>query len=83
MTLEILFTSWNLSLTWGTTGFLNALSTVLALVGGGILYARAWSAGETDMNPLPFLIGGLLYLLFIDVVLYHIFYLRVSVVGTH
>jgi len=83
VTLGILFTSWNLSLTWGTTGFLNALSTVLALVGGGILYIRARSAGETDMNPLPFLIGGLLYVLFIVVVLYHVFYLGVSVGGTH
>jgi len=81
VTLGILFTSWNLTLTWGTTGFLNALSAILALVSGGILYFRARSAGSGNMRPLPFLIGGLLYALFIAVVLYYVFYLQVSVSG--
>lgn len=82
VTLGILFTSWNLTLTWGTTGFLNALSAMLALVGGGILYIRVQMARNADMRPLPFLLGGLLYILFIVVVLYHVFYLNVSAGGS-
>lgn len=82
VSIGILFTSWNLTLTWGTTGFLNALSAVLALVSGGVLYLRARSTGSGNMRPLPFLIGGLLYLVFIAVVLYHVFYLNITPSGT-
>lgn len=81
VTLGILFTSWNLTLTWGTTGFLNTFSAILALVSGGLLYVRASSAGDANMRPKPFFVGGLFYVLFIAVVLYHVFYLGVSVSG--
>ncbi|NIS29615.1 MAG: sodium:calcium antiporter, partial [Actinobacteria bacterium] len=46
VTLGIVFTSWNLSLEWGTTGFLNGFSAVLAIVSGGILYYRARTVGD-------------------------------------
>ena len=81
VTLGILFTSWNLTLTWGTTGFLNTFSAILALVSGGLLYVRASSVGDANMQPKPFLVGGLFYMLFIAVVLYHVFSLGVSVSG--
>lgn len=81
VTLGILFTSWNLTLVWGTTGFLNALSAILALLSGAILYLRARSVGSADMRALPFFLGGVLYVLFIAVVLYHVFYLGVAVSG--
>ena len=83
VTLGILFTSWNLTLEWGTTGFLNAFSAILALVSGGFLYLRARSAGEGNMEPMPFLIGGLFYLLFIVITVYHVLFLGVSVSGGH
>ncbi|MFB6220402.1 MAG: sodium:calcium antiporter [Halolamina sp.] len=83
VTLGILFTSWNLNLVWGTTGFLNAFSAILAIVSGGILYARARSVGKGDMSPRPFLIGGLFYALFIGVLLYHVFVLNVTATGGH
>jgi len=78
VTLGILFTSWNLTFTWGTTGFLNALSTLLALLSGSILYLRARSATEGTMHPLLFTVGGLFYLLFLSIVAYHIFVLGAS-----
>jgi len=72
VTLGILFTSWNLSLDWGTTGFLNGFSAILAIVSGFILYLRARQVGEGSMRPRPFLIGGAFYLLFILVLGYHV-----------
>lgn len=75
VTLGILFTSWDLSLQWGTQGFLNGFSAILAIISGGILYLRARKVGEGEMSPRPFLIGGLFYLLFILVVLYHVFFI--------
>lgn len=78
VTLGIVFTSWNLSLTWGTTGFLNGLSTVLAIGSGAVLYLRARAAGEGGMHPRPFLVGGLLYLGFIAVTLYHVLVVGLS-----
>ncbi|MFB6134812.1 MAG: sodium:calcium antiporter [Halanaeroarchaeum sp.] len=84
VTLGILFTSWNLTLDWGTEGFLNAFSAILAIVSGGILYLRARNAEEGNMNPRPFLIGGLFYLLFIGIVLYHVFFVSgFHVTGGH
>lgn len=81
VSLGVLFTSWNLTLTWGTTGFLNALSAILTLVSGGILYTRARSVGNGPLRPWPFLIGGVLYVLFIVVVVFHVFFLGVTVSG--
>lgn len=83
VTLGIVFTSWNLNLTWGTGGFLNALSAILAIVSGSILYLRARSTGQGNMTPRPFLIGGLFYALFIAVVLYHVLVIGVSASGGH
>jgi cation:H+ antiporter len=83
VTLGIVFTSWNLSLSWGTTGFLNAFSAILAVVSGSILYLRARNVDEGNMSPRPFLIGGLFYALFIVVLLYHVFVLGVSATGGH
>lgn len=75
VTIGILFTSWDLSLQWGTTGFLNIFSAVLALMSAGILYFRARTDDSGTMRPGPFLIGGAFYVLFIAVVLYHVFVL--------
>ncbi len=83
VTLGILFTSWNLTLDWGTTGFLNAFSAILALVSGAFLYLRARSAGKGNMKPMPFLIGGIFYLVFLVVTVYHVVVLGVSVAGGH
>ncbi|MFB6101599.1 MAG: sodium:calcium antiporter [Haloplanus sp.] len=83
VTLGILFTSWNLSLTWGTTGFLNGFSAILAIVSGGILYLRARNVKEGNMSPYPFLIGGLFYALFIAVLLYHVFVIGIQAAGAH
>lgn len=79
VTLGIVFTSWNLSLQWGTTGFLNGFSAILAIVSGGILYLRARSVGEGNMHPRPFLLGGLFYLLFIVILVYHVLAFDLSV----
>jgi len=79
VSLGILFTSWDLTLTWGTAGFLNAFSTMLALVSGGILYTRVRSLEDGYLRPKPFFIGGLLYLVFVVIVFYHIFYLNISI----
>jgi cation:H+ antiporter len=83
VTLGIVFTSWNLSLEWGTAGFLNAFSAVLAIVSGAILYLRARSAADEPMNPSPFLLGGVLYLLFIAVLVYHVVAYDLSVAAGH
>ena len=83
VTLGILFTSWDLTLQWGTTGFLNALSAVLALVSAAILYVRARRDTTDSMHPAPFLVGGLFYALFIGVVLYHVFVIGLSGVPSH
>jgi cation:H+ antiporter len=83
VTLGILFTSWNLSLEWGTTGFLNGFSAILAIVSGIILYLRSRSAGDEPMHPRPFLIGGVFYALFIAIVVYHVLFLGVTVAGGH
>ncbi|HET7325524.1 MAG TPA: sodium:calcium antiporter, partial [Halococcus sp.] len=74
VTLGILFTSWNLSFQWGTTGFLNVFSAVLALVSGGLVYLRA-RAADTELRPGPFLIGGVFYVAFIALALYYVFVL--------
>ncbi|MDX1745233.1 MAG: sodium:calcium antiporter [Halobacteriales archaeon] len=79
VTLGIVFTSWNLSLQWGTAGFLNGLSAILAIVSGGILYLRARNIGEGNMHPRPFLIGGLFYLLFIIILVWHVMQYDLSV----
>jgi len=81
VTLGILFTSWNLSFTWGTTGFLNGLSALLAILSGAILYLRTRSPGNRQLTPRPFLVGGLFYLVFIGIVVYHVVVLQVS--GAH
>ncbi|MFB6081889.1 MAG: sodium:calcium antiporter [Halanaeroarchaeum sp.] len=83
VTLGVLFTSWNLTLDWGTTGFLNAFSAILAIVSGVILYLRSRSADESPMEPRPFLIGGAFYLVFLVVVVYHVLFLGVTVAGGH
>ena len=83
VTLGIVYTSWNLTLEWGTEGFLNAFSAILAIVSGGYLYFRARRIEEGNLEPRPFLIGGLFYALFIAVVLYHVFFLGVSASGGH
>ncbi|WP_435097760.1 sodium:calcium antiporter [Halarchaeum sp. P4] len=78
VTLGIVFTDWDLSLTWGTTGFLNAFSVILAVVSGGILYLRARSAHEEPMDPKPFLIGGLFYAAFIVLLVYFVLFIGIS-----
>ncbi|WP_338727769.1 sodium:calcium antiporter [Haladaptatus sp. DJG-WS-42] len=83
VTLGILFTSWNLTLEWGTAGFLNAFSAILAIVSAALLYTRARSVNEGNMKPLPFLIGGAFYVVFIIVLVYHVVVLDLSVVGGH
>ena len=83
VTLGIVFTSWNLSLEWGTTGFLNGFSAILAIVSGGFLYLRARRVAEGNMHPRPFLLGGLFYVLFIAVLVYHVLVLGISVSGGH
>ncbi|MFB6196687.1 MAG: sodium:calcium antiporter [Halobacteriaceae archaeon] len=83
VTLGIVYTSWNLTLDWGTAGFLNAFSAILAIISGLILYYRARSTGEGNMNPRPFLIGGAFYLLFIVVLIYHVSAFDLAVTGGH
>ncbi|WP_324603245.1 hypothetical protein [Halarchaeum acidiphilum] len=71
VTLGLVFSDWNLHLRWGTEGFLNAISVLLAIVGALVVFFRARTAGEADrpdvLDPSPFLIGGLLYVLFLAV----------------
>ncbi len=83
VTLGILFTPWDLNLTWGTPGFLNGLSAILALISGGLLYLRARSLGEGRMTARPFFVGGIFYLVFIAVVVYHVVVLDVGGITGH
>jgi len=78
VTLGIMFTSWDLSFQWGTSGFLNGLSAILAIISGCILYLRARRVDGGNMSPRPFLIGGLFYLIFLAVVIYHVVVLDVG-----
>jgi cation:H+ antiporter len=82
-TLGILFTSWDLTVEWGTVGFLNALSAGLALVGAGLILGRVLLAEDEEMRPAPFLLGGLLYAVFIVVLVYHVLFLDVSAAAAH
>lgn len=77
-TLGILFTAWDINVTWGTTGFLNAFSVLLALLGGGLVYFRARTSTTGRMRPGPFLIAGIFYLVFIIVVVYHVLVIGVT-----
>ncbi|HET7325525.1 MAG TPA: sodium:calcium antiporter [Halococcus sp.] len=79
--LGILFTSWDLSLQWGPTGFLNSLSAILALVSAAILYYRARADDTGAMRPGPFLIGGAFYAVFIVVLIYHVLAFDLAVSG--
>ena len=74
----ILFTPWDLSFTWGTSGFLNAFSVVLALVSGVILYSRVRRVGSSNMTSKPFLLGGLFYLAFIGLAIYYVLFVGVA-----
>ena len=74
----ILFTSWDLGVTWGTIGFLNTLSTILALIGGGAVLLRTQFMSTNRMRPAPFIVTGLLYVVFITVVIYHVVVLGVA-----
>lgn len=79
--LGILFTSWDLGTGWGTTGFLNTLSAVLALIGGGMVFLRTRAMTSNRMRPVPFLLAGLLYAVFIVTVVYHVVVLGVAAGG--
>lgn len=78
VTLGILFLPWNLSLEWGTVGFVLTFSALLAIVSAIILYLRS-RATEDTMHPAPFLIGGVFYLLFILVTVYHVLAFQLDV----
>ncbi|MFW6384540.1 MAG: sodium:calcium antiporter [Halodesulfurarchaeum sp.] len=71
-TIGILFTSWNLTLDWGTAGFLNAFSVLLALMAGGIVYLRVRNDDTGRLTAGPFLVGGAFYLAFIIVLVYFV-----------
>ncbi len=79
--LGILFTSWNLSFDWGTVGFLNALSAILAIAGTSLLYVRVKYSKDGMLDRIPFLIGGILYLLFILILIYHLMYFDLSTIS--
>ena len=79
--LGILFTSWNLSFDWGTVGFLNALSAILAIAGTSLLYVRVKYSKDGMLDSIPFLIGGILYLLFILILIYHLMYFDLSIIS--
>lgn len=83
VTLGILFTSWNLTLEWGTAGFLNAFSAILAIISGGYVYLRARNTDGGTMEPIPFLVGGIFYFVFIVILVYHVLFLGLSGVGGH
>lgn len=72
VTIGILFTSWDLSLTWGSAGFLNGFSVVLALVSGIYLLVRSRRITEGTLTARPFLVGGAFYLLFLLTVGYYV-----------
>ena len=79
--LGILFTSWNLSFDWGTVGFLNALSAILAIAGTSLLYVRVKYSKDGMLDSIPFLIGGILYLLFILILIYHLMTFDLSIIS--
>jgi cation:H+ antiporter len=79
--LGILFTSWNLSFNWGTVGFLNALSAILAIAGAFLIYVRVKYSKDGMLDSFPFLIGGILYLLFIIILVYHLMHFDLSIVS--
>lgn len=83
VTLGILYTDWDLTLVWGTTGFLNAFSVLLAVLSGGILYMRARSAHEEPMDFKPFLIGGVFYAAFIALLVYFVVVIGIAPAGGH
>jgi cation:H+ antiporter len=83
VTLGIMFTSWDLSFQWGSSGFLNGLSAILAIISGCVLYLRARRIDAGNMTARPFLIGGLFYLIFLAVVVYHVIILHVGGVAGH
>jgi len=83
VTLGIVYTDWDLTLAWGTTGFLNAFSVILAVISGGILYARARSAHDDPMSYKPFLIGGAFYAAFIALLVYFVVFLGITTAGGH
>ncbi|WP_049805648.1 sodium:calcium antiporter [Haladaptatus paucihalophilus] len=83
VTLGIMFTSWDLSFQWGTAGFLNGLSAILAIISGCVLYFRARRINGSKMTARPFLIGGLFYLIFLAVVVYHVVVLNVGGISGH
>ncbi len=72
VTLGILFTPWDLSLTWGTTGFLNAISVLFAIAAGCIVLFRARRVGEDNFNPTPFLGSGAFYVVFLALAVYFV-----------
>ncbi|MCO8246184.1 MULTISPECIES: sodium:calcium antiporter [unclassified Haladaptatus] len=72
VTLGILFTPWNLNLTWGTPGFLNAISVLFAIAAGCIVLFRARRVGEGDFNPTPFLGSGAFYVVFLALAVYFV-----------
>ena len=78
VTLGILFTSWDLSFQWGTTGFLNAISAVFALVSAGLVSLRVRSADGRELRPAPFLFAGVFYVGFVALALYFVFVLGAS-----
>jgi len=81
VTIGILFTSWNLSLSWGTAGFLNGISVVLALVSGAYLYLRSRRSEAGSLTARPFLVGGVLYVLFIAMLLYYVTTFDLAIAG--
>ncbi|GGL63283.1 sodium:calcium antiporter [Halocalculus aciditolerans] len=72
VTLGILFTQWDLSLAWGTTGFLNAFSVILAVIAGLVVFSRARLVGDGEFEPAPFLVGGVFYLAFLALTVYFV-----------
>ncbi len=74
VTLGILFTTWDLNLSWGTPGFLNAVSVVFAIMAGLVVLLRAHRVGEDSFNPTPFLSSGFFYLAFLVLTVYFVLY---------
>lgn len=66
----ILFTSWDLGVVRGTTGFLNTPSAVLAIVGASLVLLRSQWLSSNRMAPVPFLATGPLSVVFIAAVVY-------------
>ncbi|MFB6301093.1 MAG: sodium:calcium antiporter [Halobacteriales archaeon] len=81
VTLGIVFTSWNLQLPLSVSGLLhptdpagllNGVSAIFAIVSGVILFTRARRVEGGDMNPRPFLLGGVFYAGFVGLLLYFV-----------